>query len=227
MVRRGRRNGRLQLRLLWGGPRPVGDVRPVRGRCVPYASPASSAARLWPGRAAGSLEPAPPGAGVRFVAIPVNRLLLVWFAVAFQVLANHESVVKPMYAARCRSPAATSGRRCSSSARGRWSSCPLRRGRAPAGPLAGSAWRHRDPAPGRQRALARDVPLARFGVAAIRIPARGGASSYAYLAADEHRGSVVVPQARKVGYLTTIYTPLRAWYSHYLATRTRRRAFRS
>ena len=152
----------------------------------------------------------------RFVAIPVNRLLLVWFVVAF-VLANHEWVVKPMQPLHF--------------TRGYiWTPLFL----MGAGPLL-RLFRSVATAPARA--------AGRVGVAAIVVllladnalwlgtfPWRDSAwrqSVYlheaerqllAYLAADEHRGSVVVPQARKVGYLTTVYTPLRAWYSHYLAT---------
>lgn len=41
---------------------------------------------------------------------------------------------------------------------------------------------------------------------------------FTYLGGAAPRGVLVVPQTRKVGYLTTVYTPLRSWYSHYGAT---------
>lgn len=40
----------------------------------------------------------------------------------------------------------------------------------------------------------------------------------AYLASDGPPGSLVVAQTRKLGYLTTVYTPLRTWYAHHTGT---------
>jgi hypothetical protein len=40
----------------------------------------------------------------------------------------------------------------------------------------------------------------------------------AHLAAEGPPGSVVAAQTRKLGFLTTVYTPLRSWYAHHLVT---------
>ena len=39
-----------------------------------------------------------------------------------------------------------------------------------------------------------------------------------HLGAAGPPGSVVAAQTRKLGYLTTVYTPLRSWYAHHLVT---------
>jgi hypothetical protein len=40
----------------------------------------------------------------------------------------------------------------------------------------------------------------------------------AHLAAEGPPGAVVAAQTRKLGFLTTVYTPLRSWYAHHLVT---------
>lgn len=206
----------------------LGYYGPFLGRSPEHRSLASQLALPWILPAA-SLLPAYGVVGAlaawnlrraalarRFLAVPVNRLLLVWFAVAF-ALANHDLVMRPMQPLHF--------------TRGYiWTPLFL----LGAAPLVGLL-RSVATGPSRVAGWVGVTALVALLLADNALwlgtfPWRDSAwrqSIYlheaerellAFLAADEHRGSVVIPQARKLGYLATVYTPLRAWYSHYLAT---------
>jgi hypothetical protein len=152
----------------------------------------------------------------RFLGQPVNRLLLVWFVVAL-ALSKHELVMKPVQPVHF--------------TRGYiWIPLFL----MGTGALAALGRRLRSGEAGiRGRVIAAVLlvfVLADDGLWLLTFPWRDSGwkqavfvddvehELYAFLSEEQNRGALVVPQARRVGSLTTVYTPLRAWWVQYGTT---------
>jgi hypothetical protein len=140
-----------------------------------------------------------------------NRLLLMWFAVSF-VLANHEFAIKPLQPAHF-----TRG----------YVWMPLFLLGAPVlmGLLA-TLWSSRRRVLGALSAAtivglfladnavwlaARTAPIGVYMTTQQR-------ELFTWMDATEHRGAVVLAEHNIIGYLTTVYTPLRAWQGHLFNT---------
>jgi hypothetical protein len=140
-----------------------------------------------------------------------NRLLLMWFAVSF-VLANHEFAIEPLQPAHFTRgyvwmPLFLLG---APVLVGLMAALGSRRRRV-LGTLSAAAIVGLFLADNAVWMATRTAPIGVYMTADQR-------ELFTWLDAPEHRGAVVLAEHNLIGYLTTVYTPLRAWQGHLFNT---------